>query len=79
LAINFLLITRQNCDTEEKSAFCFEIVKLVSAVNVWVPFSYLFLEDHFMYVMKNKGSRIDPWGILWFTALQCEKRNSECT
>jgi len=53
LAINSLLIMRQNCDTEGKEAFCLEIVTPVSSANVWVLFIYLFIGGLYIYVMKN--------------------------
>jgi hypothetical protein len=48
---------------EKSSTFLLEIVTLVSSVNKMVSDEILIVGGRsFIYVMKSKGPKIDPWG-----------------
>jgi hypothetical protein len=62
----------------KSSKFLLEIKTLVSSANI-MGFDKLFIVRgrSFMYIIKSKGPRIDPWGTPCFTFPQLRK-NFEC-
>jgi hypothetical protein len=60
---------------QKSSKFLLEIKTLVSSVNI-MGFDKLFIVGvrSFMYIIKSKGPRIDPWGTPCFTVPQFEKQ-----
>jgi hypothetical protein len=60
---------------QKLSNFLLEIMALVSLANI-VGFAKVFTVEgrSFMYIMKSKGTRIDPWGTPCFIVHQFEKK-----
>jgi hypothetical protein len=59
----------------KSSKFLLEIKTLVSSANI-MGCDKLFIVGgrSFMYIIKSKGPRIDPWGTPCFTVPQSEKK-----
>jgi hypothetical protein len=48
---------------EESSKFLLEIITLVSSANKMSPGNVFIVGGRsFMYIMKSRGPKIDPWG-----------------
>jgi hypothetical protein len=62
-------------DIVEKSPkFLLEIITLVSSTNKMGSDKVCIFEGRsFIYIMKSKGPKIDPWGTQCFTVLHSEK------
>jgi hypothetical protein len=60
---------------QKSSNFLLEIITLVLSANI-MGFAKVFIVGgrSFMYIMKSKGPRIDPWGTPCFNVPQFEKK-----
>jgi hypothetical protein len=53
---------------QKSSTFLLEILTLVSSANIMGSVKVFIVGGRsFMYIMKSKGPRIDPWGTPYFT------------
>ena len=66
---------RTKFDTERKcSTFQLEIMTLPSpANNNYSDIEFILRGRSFIYIMTNRGTRIDPWGTSCFNVPQAEK------
>jgi len=62
---------------EKSSKFLLEIIILLSSLNKMDSDKVFIVRGRsFMYIMKSKGPKIDPWGTSCFTVLHFEKNFS---
>jgi len=77
LATNYLIIYKgTKLDTEHKTfRFLLEIMTLwSSANNTGFGTEFILKERSFIYIMNNRGLKIDPWGTPYFSVPQSEKK-----
>jgi hypothetical protein len=62
-------------DTEQKSSkFLLQIMTLMSSANnIGSDIEFVLRGRSFIYIMNNRGPRIDPWGAPCFNIPQSEK------
>ena len=76
LAANHLIIwERTKYDTEQKSLkFLLKVMTLVSSANdIGSDTEFILRGRSFIYIMNNRGPRIDPWGTPCFIVPQLER------
>jgi hypothetical protein len=62
-------------DAHKSSKFLLEIMTLLSSANIMGSVKVFIVGGRsFMYIMKSKGHRIDPWGTPCFIVPQFEKK-----
>jgi hypothetical protein len=60
---------------QKSSKFLLEIMTLMSSANIMGSVKVFIVGGRsFMYIMKNKGPRIGPWGTPCFIVPQFEKK-----